>query len=297
MKKVFKTFLVCFLAFSLANCEDNEKSPLVEQVNGAYVYIDIENPVIDVTAIETSTFGGTLRTSVDNVASHEFEVRRFSEGAASEFVPVYTTTTFPAEFQIGASDLAAALGLDLSDILPGDRFDFRGKTTSIDGAVVYESTLNADLFGELGQRQAYNLQTFVSCPFKIEEAIGTYQLTSCGLNFCNGGNTFEIVEGDDPNTVVMLNPYNSFDPDTGEPFNIVIDVNPASGEITIESQAAFDTADTGNAGFLPTTISTEVGFFFSCAGLITTTVDSSIEQIGTGARFTFGALPFEAQKL
>merc|ERR1711939_1303408 len=199
MKNIFKTLLVCFLAIGLTNCEDNEKSPLAEQVNGSYVFIDIESPVIDVTALETSTFGGTLRTAVDNVASHEFEVRRVSGGLASEYVPIYSTTSFPAEFRISAPDIATALGIDVSEILPGDRFDFVGKTTGTDGSIVYENNLNADLFGEPGQRQAYNLQTFVSCPFFVEEAIGTYQLLSCGLTFCGGGNTFEVVAGEEPN--------------------------------------------------------------------------------------------------
>ncbi|MHA7058606.1 hypothetical protein ACWGOQ_0015385 [Aquimarina sp. M1] len=297
MKNIFKILLVCLVCTTLTNCEDNEKSPLGEQVNGAFVLVDIENPVIDVTAIETSTYGGTLKAPTDNVASHEFQVRRVSGGVASEFVPIFTATSFPADFQIGAPEIAAALGLNITDILPGDRFDFSGKTTAIDGSIVVESNLGPDILAETGQRQAYRLQTFVSCPFSVAEALGTYQLVSCGLTFCNGGNTFEIVEGDEPNTVVMQNPYNSFDPSTGEPFDIVIQINPASGEITIEEQDAFDTADTGNNGFKPTTIETESGFFFSCVGTITTTVDTSIEQIATGARFTFGSIPFEAQKL
>ncbi|GAA0724895.1 hypothetical protein GCM10009430_29810 [Aquimarina litoralis] len=281
----------------MTNCEDNEKFPLAEQQNGAFVLVDIENPVIDVTAIETSTYGGTLRATSDLVASHEFMVRRVSGGTASEFVSIFMTDTFPADFQIGAPEIATALGLDITDILPGDRFDFTGKTTSTDGTIVLQENLQPDLLVEIGQRQAYSLQTFVSCPFVLEEALGTYELLDCGLTFCNGGNTFEIVAGEDPNTVIMQNPYNSFDPDTGEPFNIVMQVNPTSGEIIIEDQPAFDTADTGNNGFNPTSIETESGFFFSCVGVITTTVDTSIERISDGARFTFGARAFEAQKL
>ena len=297
MKNIFKTLLVCFLAIGLTNCEDKEKSPLAEQVNGAYVLIDIESPVIDVTAIETSTFGGTLRAPVDNVASHEFEVRRVSGGIASEFVSIYSTTTFPAEFRIGATDIAAALGLDISDILPGDRFDFVGKTTGTDGSVVYESNLNADLLGEIGQRQAYRLQTFVSCPFSIEEAVGTYQVINCDLGSLCNGHTFEMVAGEEPNTIVMIDPYNSDDPDTGEDFRIVVQVNPNSGEITIEDQEAFDTGDACCPGFSPTSVSTETGFFFSCVGVITTTMDTTLERLSDGARFTFGPLAFEAQKL
>jgi len=296
MKNIFKIIIICFVSLTLTNCEDNEKSPLVETVDGVFVLIDIVNPVIDVTAISTSTYGGTLRAPVDNVASHEFLVRRVSAGIASEYVSIYSTTTFPAEFQIGAPEIATALGLDIMDILPGDRFDFVGKTTGTNGIVIEESDLSANILAESGIRQAYNLQTFVSCPFSVDEAVGTYELITCDLTFCGGGNLFEVVAGEEPNEVIMKNPYNSFDPTTGEPLDIVIKVNPASGELTIEEQPAFDTADTGNNGFEPTTIEADNGFFFSCVGTITTNVDTSITQIGTGARFTFGTLGFVAQK-
>ena len=297
MKKIFKTLLVCFLAIGLTNCEDNEKSPLAEQVNGAYVLIDVETQVIDVTAIETSTYGGTLRAPVGNVASHEFEVRRVSDGVASEFVPIYSTTTFPAEFKISAGDIAAALGLDVADLLPGDRFDFVGKTTKTDGSVVYESNLNADLLAESGQRQAYRLQTFISCPFSVEEAVGTYEVIQCDLGGRCTSHVFEMVAGDEPNTVVMIDPYNSDDPDTGDLFRIEIQVNPVTGQITIESQEAFDTGDYCCAGYSPTSVSTEVGFFFSCVGVLTTTMSTSLERLSDGARFTFGPRAFVAQKL
>lgn len=291
MKKIFKITLLCLLTTVIINCEDNERSPLPENVNGAYVLVNIENPVIDVTAIETSTFGGTLIAPANNVARHEFSVRRVSEGVISEFAPVFSATSFPADFQVGAVDIATALGISLEDILPGDRFDFIGTTTGTDGSVVQIHNLSSDLIAESGQRQAYELETFVSCPFSIEEAIGTYTLTNCTFSFCNNG-TFEIIAGENPNEVIMVNPYNS-----STPFNITVMVDPLSAAMSISSQPAFETdADAGFAGFGPTSINTSTGFFFSCTGSITTVVGTSVPRISDGAIFSFGSRSFEAQK-
>lgn len=279
------------MVLTLTNCEDNEKSPLIDAPNGAFVLIDIENTVIDVTDVENSTFGGTLRATNSNVASHEISVRSVVDGNASAFTSLYTTTTFPSDFFVTAGDIATALGVDVADFPPGTRFDFIGTTTDDQGNTVTINSLGSDLQSETGQRQAYDLQTFISCPFDVTEALGTYQVIDCGLTFCQG-NTFEVIEGENPNEIIMVNPYGG----SGD-FNVVVQVNPTSGQITIEEQAAFNTEDTGNNGFEPTTIETESGFFFSCSGTITTNVDTSIVRISDGGRFTFGTRAFVAQKI
>ncbi len=297
MKNIIKFLFASVLLFLVSSCEDNEKYPLPATEDGSFVTVVFDNLILDVTQVETTAITGTLRAPVANVGSYELQVRRTNAGTSSPYVPIYSTNTFPSEFSIDVAQLGDALGLTLADFEAGDRFDFQGKSTSLDGQVVEFSDLGPDLATEPGQKQSYQFTSFISCPFSVEEAVGTYSLNACGLAFCSGGNQFEVVAGEEPNSVILLNPYNSFDPETGEPFEIIVVVNPDTGIGSIAEQPAFATEDTGNPGFFPTTIEADSGFYFSCTGTILFSVGTSIEQIATGGRFTFGSLPFEAQKI
>lgn len=283
MKNLIKIFSLCLLVV-LTGCEDNEKAPFPEVENGAYVYVDIQSTVIDVTDIENSTYGGILYAPSDNVESHSFSVRRISGGVASEFAEVYTATSFPAEFRVGASEITAALGIELSDVLPGDQFDFVGTTVSTDGDVVTFDNLGTDLAGETGQRQAYNLVTFVSCPFVQADALGTYNIISLGGFGLNNVSQFEVVAGDNPNQIIAINPFGG-----NEAYDIAIDVND-SGIATVERQFAFSTTEICCSGFEPTTVEGD-GFVFSCSGAIQLSLVDRIVQLGTGAVFGFGGSP------
>tara|TARA_R110002020_G_scaffold246888_2_gene460749 strand:+ start:1599 stop:2474 length:876 start_codon:yes stop_codon:yes gene_type:complete len=290
MKNLLLKFCSLLLLVIVAGCEDNSKSPQIELENGAYVFVDVERTVIDVTDIENSTYGGTLYAPSGNVASHEFSVRRISNGVASEFGPVFIATSFPAEFGIGAAAISDALGIQISDIQPGDQFDLVGTSISMDGREVNYSDLGIDIAGETGQRQAYDLTTFVSCPFVQADALGTYTITSDPNGFVlNGQTQFEVVAGENANQIIMINPFGGT-----EAYNIAIDVSDA-GIATIEEQTAFSTTEACCAGYEATTIDGG-GFVFSCSGAIQFNFGTSLAQIGTGALFTFGSGSLAAQK-
>lgn len=296
MKNIFKTLFIALLTVVIVGCEDNEKNPLPATRDGSFVTVVFDNLILDVTDLDNTAITGTLRAPVANVADYSLQVRRTSQGTSSAYVDIYMTDSFPSDFAIDLGQISSALGIEVSDFLAGDRFDFQGMSTSLDGEVVEFSTLGPDLQVEPGQKQSYQFTSFISCPFSVEEALGTYTLTACGLGFCGGGNQFEVTAGEEPNSVVLNNPYNSFDPETGEPFEIIIVVDPATGIGSIAEQPAFATEDTGNNGFFPTTIDATTGFYFSCTGTILFSVGTGIEQIATGGLFTFGTLPFEAQR-
>jgi len=270
MKNIFKIVLICLVSLTLTNCEDNEKSPLVEQVNGAFVLIDIENALIDVTQIETSTFGGTLRAPSENVASHTFEVRAVIGDNASEFAEIFTTTTFPAEFLITAGDVATALGIDPNILGPGTRFDFVGTTVGEDGSIVTTSSLNADIQAEAGIRQAYNLRTFISCPVKPEEIEGTYEVTQLGFDvfFAETNFTRTVVAGPGANQITIVE--GEYTTTGGDP--LILDIDFATGIITgggndADGNPAISFAE-GTNGLPQNTYRVEGGFFFSCVGVL-----------------------------
>lgn len=269
MKNILKIAFIFVASLMLTNCEDNEKSPLSERVNGTFVLIDIANELIDVTQIESSTFGGTLRNPSGNAVSHSFDVRGvFADGTGTEFVEVFSTTTFPAEFLVTVADIATALGQEVSDFPPGTRFDFVGKTTSTDGTVVTSKNLNADLLGEVGMRQAYDLRTFISCP--VDEALveGAYDVTDIAFADFFGETNFvrNVVLGPGAQQVTIVE--GEYTTTGGDPMTLDIDF--ATGIITGggkdengNAQVAFAE---GVNGLPENTYLVEGGFFFSCAG-------------------------------
>jgi len=310
MKYIYKFALLALLIISVSACEDIDKDPFeingVDGPFGSFVRLDITTaPVLDVTDITNTTFGGTLRAPSNNVASYEMRVRRVSGGAASDYAPLFSTTTFPAEFIANADNLAAALGLTVPDLLPGDRFDFEATSVGTDGSVVTFDDFGPNLQGGPGEAQGYRFNTFISCPFVQADAIGTYVVTVSGFGSFPAGNTFEVIAGANDNQIIMVNPHGSTlgdpNPVEGAGYEIAVDVTPF-GLATVEDaiddvdQFIFDTDLTGNAGFFDTHVEGD-GFVFSCAGAIILALDYDLTQIG-GGNFTFGSdIGFSAQKL
>ncbi|WP_456441868.1 hypothetical protein [Psychroserpens sp.] len=309
MRYIYKFALLALLIISVSACEDIDKDPFEISVNdgpfGSFVRLDITTaPVLDVTDIANTTFGGTLRAPSNNVASYEMRVRRVSGGAASDFAPLFSTTTFPAEFIANAENLATALGLAVSDLLPGDRFDFEATSIGTDGSVVTFDSFGPNLQGGPGEAQGYRFNTFISCPFVQDEAIGTYTVTVSTFGAYPAGNTFEVIAGDNDNQIIMVNPHGSLlgdpVPIEGAGYEIVVDVTPfglATVERTIDDvdQYIFDTDPTGNTGFFDTHVEGD-GFVFSCAGAIILSLDYDLSGLG-GGNFTFGSdRAFSAQK-
>lgn len=271
MKNILKIALVFVASLMFTNCEDNSKSPLVERVNGTFVLIDIENALIDVTEIETSTFGGTLRNPSGNAASHSFEARAvFADGTATEFVEVYTTTSFPSDFLLTAGDIATALGRDASEFGPGSRFDFVGTTTSTDGSVVTSANLNADIQAEAGIRQAYSLRTFISCPVETALVEGQYDVTQIAFDAFFGETNFvrNVVLGPGSSQVTVVE--GEYTTTGGDP--LTLDIDFATGIITGGGKDADGNAQVAFAegvnGLPENTYLVEGGFFFSCVGTL-----------------------------
>ncbi|MDY8134433.1 hypothetical protein [Aquimarina sp. 2201CG5-10] len=270
MKNILKIVLICFVALTLTNCEDNEKSPVVNAPNGTFVLIDITNSLIDVTQIGTSAYGGTLRAPAGNVASHSFEVRAVQGTSSSEFVPIYTTTTFPADFLITAGDVATALGVDVSTFAPGTRFDFVGTSVGTDGSIITSSSLSGDLQAEVGQRQAYDLLTFISCPVDTALIAGSYDVIQIAFSGFFGETNFvrTVVAGPGAGQITIVE--GEYTTTGGDP--LILDIDFATGIITgggndEDGNSAVVWAE-GTNGLVENTYLVEGGFFFSCVGTL-----------------------------
>lgn len=284
MKKVF--LLLLTLGF-FASCEDESKIPTPDSNPGAFVSLDILRPVIDVTNIATSTWGGTLKTPSNNVVKYDLYVRRVSGGNAGDYALLKSVTSFPSDLAVSAGDVAAALGLQLSEILAGDRFDFWAESFDADNNKTTYNDLSLNTQGELGVKQAYKLTTYVSCPFNQADAIGTYEFTEDA--FANETDIFEVIAGSTSDKVIMVDPF-------GHPsaWNIEVVIDLGSGIVSIARQNAWDPSFYAlPANYGTATIATEgsASFFFSCTGTINFSVKHNVD-VGT-----YGFKNFKAQKL
>ncbi len=301
MKNIIKTLLLALLIVSFVACEDQDKDPYEINIEdgpfGSFIRLDITtSPVLDVTDIDNTSFGGTLSNPSDNVSEYLIRVRRVSGGAASDYAAYENYTSFPAEFVVTAASLATALGQTVADFLPGDRFDFEATSVSDEGVIVSFDDFAPNLAGNPGMAQGYRFNTFISCPFVQADAVGSYTTTVSGFGGLPAGNVFEVIAGGDSGQIIMVNPHGSADPD-GVGYEIEVDVSPFGIATVPSGQFIFDTDETGNAGFFDTTVENGVGFVFSCAGAITLSMDYDLVQMGSGGNFTFGsAIAYAAQK-
>lgn len=293
MKNIYKILFATLFFASFISCEDEEKNPLWEPTVAAYVFIDIESPVLDVTDIENSTFGGALTAPAGNVASFEVKARRVSNGVATDYSTVFTTSTFPTDFRVSGPDIATALGVDPADLLAGDRFDFVGTSTGTDGSVVTFNNLAPDIQAEPGQKQAYALTTFIACPFNQADMIGTYTILEDDGFSATGETQFEIIAGEESGDIVLVNPY-----DSAGNFNITVNVN-AFGIATFERQDGVLTEEICCAGYSPTNFrsSAATSLALSCIGYLELKFSTGLSLAGgNGTGFTFGDGIFIAQK-
>ncbi len=278
---VFLTITLLSSAFFMS-CEDDAKDPWTiheESANLAtFVTIAKETIVIDFTD-SGSSFSFSIDAPSSNIASYELAVSRVSGGAASDTLPLTSATSFPADFDITASDLASALGLDVADLSAGDRFNFVGTATSTSGDVADITNLNGDAVGP-GQFNAFRFNTFLSCPFNQADAIGTYETTVDAFGLAAA--TFEVTAGPDENSVVIN--------DLIQPgLSMIMEVNPNTGIGAIGRTPMADDFFGYSGGNINTTATPS--FFFSCSGTISAVFQYTVD-LGS-----FGSFGFAAQKL
>lgn len=293
-----KKILILFLTFGLfISCQDDSLDPIPERVPGAFVLLEVERPVIDVTQILTSTFGGKLIAPSNNVASYELFVRRFSGGSISEYNTLLTVTSFPFDLEVSAASVAAALGLGVEEILAGDRFDFRAESTDMQGIKTTFNNLGPDTQGEPGVKQAYQFLTYVSCPFDASESIGTYTILEAVFSDAPLAATFEVIAGSTPNELILVDPYNHLSVGgytSPNNFQVVMQINDF-GIVTIPETLDGNRQYLWNAGlFNP---NWELvwprggeGFLFTCTGSLSFSYTQLLTLTSNGpAVFGFGA--------
>jgi len=298
MKKINIYIIVSLVAILFASCEDNDKSPLVLPIaeNGSFVTLTSPNVIFDLVAIqngEETTVNGLLGAPTPNVARYDLEVQRISQGTASDFVPVFSTETFPSELVVSPDDVAEALGIPVADLLAGDRFEFRATSTDFDGNITSFANIDPDLQAETGQRQAYSFTSFISCPVDIAEIEGTYEVTALGFAgfFNETMTTRTVIAGPNDNQLTIVEGEY---PTTGGSDPLIITFDPANGIVTgggLDEDGNQAVAFAEGVNGLPENVYLveDGGFFFSCIGSILLNLNF--------LPFNANPHPFELQKI
>lgn len=168
MKNKIK-IVVILLMCSFISCEDSDKENMnlheKSNIYAPYVRGIFESTLIKYADIATSKVEVTLSAPAKNVSSWKTSVRLVSGETTSEFFPLdnYTVTSFPATLSIPISDIAAAMGKQISDILPADVLEFSSVSTGTNGKELRFTDLKGDLLGQAEQRQAYDFSIAISC--------------------------------------------------------------------------------------------------------------------------------------
>ncbi len=269
--KINKIITILFLGFIFFSCEDNSKDRFdfgeAGDRAGSIVLVDFDQkPAFNAADLPGSFISGTLTTPLDNVESYTLSARRISEGTVSELTDVYTTTNFPTDFNVSLEEIMISFGLQLDDVIAGDRFEFFGRSVSTNGDVVTINNLDSDLAGEVGQKVAYSFEASVSCPFDPSEIEGTYEIIALGFAGFFGEDlnaTRTVIAGPDPDQFTIVE--GEYPTQNSDPLIITVDVETGNVIAVNEDGVAFDGED---QGFPPNYYLLVEGSVFSCTGYI-----------------------------
>jgi hypothetical protein len=180
MKNKIK-LIVMILVCSFISCEDSEKLNMNihddASTQAPYVRGIFKSTLLKYANLATSKVEVTLSAPSKNVSSWKTKVRLVSGDTKSAYFPLnaYTVTNFPASISIPITDIVAAMGKSVSDILPADVLEFSSVSTGTNGKELKYTDLTGDLSGQAEQRQAYDFSIAISCA-NVNSPTGTWTI-------------------------------------------------------------------------------------------------------------------------
>lgn len=272
MKNLLKKGGYLFLAFLMINCQDEEKLTFTDHTEtddfAPYVRIIVEKSLLDATVLGNESLTGTVSAPSGNVTTWNL-MARVTGSNTTEYADITTVSSFPSDISIPMTEIADKLNIAVNDIQPGDIIEFQASSTGNDGRVLTIDDLAGDLSGQPEQRQAYEFEILISCPFKSSEIAGTFNVVEHSFDAFFGEQppTREIIAGPGENQLTIIGgpiPLDGSD-------DLVINVDPATG---VASYGGNDNAIHFNT-FGPGVYGTDVkGFVFSCVGSIDLVITS-----------------------
>ncbi len=150
------------------------------------------------------------------------------------------------------------------------------------------------LLAEGGYRQAFEFNFIILCPppASVTDLVGTWQITFDPFGTFVDDGVFEIIAGPGDNQVTAIDIFDHPNPDeSGGIYYVIIDLDPATGAVTVERQAAWHCDNFGcpyGEGRIDGT-----GFLFNCVGngLMKFNFEHTVDA------GSFGTLPMDMVKL
>ena len=161
MKKIFfiPALLLIFVTFNSCQKDDSlDPRPVI--VSGNFVRLDIVRPRLSIDE-SSSTFGGTLTNPGGLAVKYNLYVRRTDPYGTTfdDFHLIKTVTSFPLELALTASDIATALGVDVSTLQLGDHYRFYGESFDAAGNRTDYYNLSSAIINSLASyKEAYRFQ-------------------------------------------------------------------------------------------------------------------------------------------
>ncbi|HET9057338.1 MAG TPA: hypothetical protein VFN30_10890 [Chitinophagaceae bacterium] len=294
MKKLLFFILSGIVAFSSCKKKGDEANPFSDVKNlgvGSYLILNkVIGKNIDFTNFNASQVG----IEVDRYPGGE-EVDRIEiyvvKGAsvdASKWKKVKTVTfTGPnTKLTVTGAEMATAFGLTPADFPPGSSYTFYNRLFTKSGKA-YDVT-NTGNNGGSGlitgsyYSSAFTFSAFVICAWTQASTDGTvWTIDEDGWEDFAPGSQFTMQNGPGANQVTMVGVY----PTSYMHKDVVLDINPATGEVTIAKQAYGGYSNGG------TIYSAEgSGYIFSCSDKL----DLSVTHTSPGSNF--GAFKFVAHR-
>jgi len=289
MKKIL--IIISILMLCTNSCKE---SIWLDNVQKApFVYFETAPPAtIGVNNMSDINFTGKLLNS-GGVVSYELSIFANLSGELTDTFAVATYTTFPVDLDITGQQIADILGIDLNDLNFGDIISFAGRVKDKDGIVYYDLLPDIDEEfdenGELinytyspngnldfrvydltnGYKTGFNFNFMIACPansFDANSLVGTWQWTVDEWETYADDGIFEVVAGPGANQITCVDVFDH--PVPGNPnatYNLIIDVNPATNNITVAPQSTWHPATWGFAAW-GQGYHRGTGLMFGCVG-------------------------------
>ncbi|GGD71430.1 hypothetical protein [Maribacter cobaltidurans] len=193
--RMWPTLLLAFAIIAVSSCEDEEKNNLDVFQQGGFVRLATPFPtVVNINTLDelaNLSIPTTFEAPDENVDSYTLQVFGTLSGTPTDTVNFGSEiNSFPTTLNINVTDIATALGVQISDIGFGDTFTFLGTAINDAGTLYgperlsFNSTTKEisggnntnDLFDEQGYRNAFNFGFAIPCPQEMGNIEGDWIL-------------------------------------------------------------------------------------------------------------------------
>jgi hypothetical protein len=309
MRNKIKYILLLSISLGIfISCEDPDaiRLPEFKDAVNVRVVIDPDYTFLDFSDLGNAKFVFDAYTENTDLQSAVFYMSYYNLSTDSTYSEVKIDfTEFPKQhYEYTAAELAEIFSLPggIDDLGGGDSFSFRTEAITVDGRIYPDTVLQGlpqeslNVGPDITQAPATssftsNFVVFVSCPFIVSDAVGTYEVVVDGWADWDPGEQIEVVANPDGTGIVVLGMYSKFRNDDRGPYDVEILVNANSGIATVEQQPAWEWFwYSGDEQYGTGSVAGD-GFVFSCAGIITVTLEHTVEA------GTFGNYDLTLQKL